>query len=91
MTVAMATLFALVVSLLSLLYLSKTDPKRRRVHDQPVWHKARYQKVAWLLSMLPGGVLLSLGAYAAFIMWFAAFSLIGWLVAIPKPKKINQI
>ena len=87
MTVVMSTLLALVTSLLLLLYLRNTDPKRRRVHHQPAWHKERYQKITWIMSMLPGAVLLFLEIYAAFIMWFAAFSLIGWLVAVPKPKK----
>lgn len=90
MTIVISTLLALVISFVSFLYLRNTDPKRRRVHHQPAWQQKRYQKIIWVVSILPGAVLIFLETYAAFIMWFAAFSLIGWLVAIPKPKRIKQ-
>lgn len=86
MLITITTLMALIASLSFLFYLRNTDSKRRRSHHLPAWEKQRYTKQAWILSLLPGMVLLCIQSYAAFIMWFAAFSLIGWFVALPKPK-----
>lgn len=80
------TLLALGVSFLAMLYLRNTDPKRRRSHRLPTLSKKRYQRLGWILSLTPGLVLLLLHVYPAFIMWFAAFSLIGWFIALPKPS-----
>lgn len=80
-----ATLLALTVSLVSLLYLRHVDAKRRRAFHLPVWGTKRYSTQAWVLCLLPGLVLLGMAMYAAFIMWFAAFSLVGWIVALKKP------
>lgn len=81
-----ATLMALTVSLLCLLYLRNTDPKRRRVYRLPVLEKARWPSLGWLMCLLPGAVLLYAENYAALIMWFAALSVVGWCIALPKPK-----
>lgn len=85
MTNVIFTLLAMAVSLVAMLYLRNTDPKRRRSHRLPVLHQKRHQSLGWILSVIPGVVLLLLHVYPAFIMWFAAFSLIGWLIALPKP------
>lgn len=81
------TLLALAVSCIAMLYLRNTDSKRRRSHRMPSWDKPRYTSLAWTISFIPGVVLLTIDATAAFIMWLAAFSLIGWLIALPKPQK----
>ncbi len=86
MNVTVLTAIAMTVSVIALLYLRNTDAKRRRSHHLPAWDKPRYAVLAWLFSCLPGVTLLLLQAYAAFIMWYAAYSLVGWLVALPKPK-----
>ncbi|OUR74601.1 hypothetical protein A9Q78_00250 [Methylophaga sp. 41_12_T18] len=80
------TLFALVTSLICLLYLRNTDPKRRRVFRLTKWDSKRYSGLAWLLCFVPGVALLVTAQYPAFIMWFAALSVVGWLVALPKPN-----
>lgn len=81
------TILALAVSLAAMCYLRHSDPKRRRAHRLPAWQQKRYPSLGWILSIVPGLVLLLLKAYAAFIMWFAAYSLLGWLIALPKPKR----
>ncbi len=86
MSSVVITLIALLFSAIAMFYLRHTDAKRRRSHRQPAWAKKRYTKTAWLLSLLPGVILLLMQAFAALIMWFAAFSLIGWLIAVSKPK-----
>jgi hypothetical protein len=80
------TLMALFVSALCLSYLCHSDTKRRRVYGLPEWGTTRYLKQAWLISVLPGLVLLFMGSYAALIMWLAAYSLLGWCIALIKPR-----
>lgn len=80
------TVLALGVSLMAMLYLRNSDPKRRRSHRLPSWGGVRYQRLAWIVSLAPGLLLLAWPLYSAFIMWFAAFSLVGWLIALPKPQ-----
>ncbi|PCJ33166.1 MAG: hypothetical protein COA90_00600 [Gammaproteobacteria bacterium] len=86
MSVQLITLLACAVSFTCLVYLRNRDPKRRRVFRLAVWDKKRYPTLAWLLCFIPGVVLLYIEQYSAFIMWLAALSLIGWTVALPKPK-----
>jgi hypothetical protein len=88
MTIEIATLLALVISFASLLYLRNTDAKRRRVFNLPVWTHPKFQILAWGVCVLPGIILLYLALYSPFIMWFAALSLLGWFVALPKPKSV---
>lgn len=89
MSVEINTLMALAVSLIALFYLKQVDPKRRRVYRLPKMTRGekKYTRIAWLFSLIPGLVLLVMQDYSEFIMWFAAYSLLGWLVALPKPKK----
>ena len=87
MSIQLITLIALSLSLLCLLYLRKSDPKLRRVYRLTQWGKKRYANTAWFLCFLPGVVLLSVTQYSAFIMWFAALSLVGWALAIMKPTQ----
>lgn len=86
MNSVVVTLLALVISAVAMFYLRNTDSKRRRSHRQPTWPNRRYVKFAWAISLLPGVILLLVKAAGAFIMWFAAYSLIGWLIARAKPK-----
>lgn len=85
MNIELMTGLSLVVSLLALLFLRQTDPKRRRIYHLPKWDKKRFSKLAWLVSLTPGPILLIVEAYAPFIMWFAAYSFLGWVIALPKP------
>ncbi|HDY85445.1 hypothetical protein LCGC14_0560460 [marine sediment metagenome] len=88
MTTEIATLLALLVSLAALVYLRNTDTKRRRVFKLPLWTKPKFDFIAWSVCLLPSVVLLCLELYGPFIMWFAALSLLGWFVALPKPKSV---
>lgn len=80
------TLIALLISALAMRHLRNTDTKRRRAHRLPDNNQPRYTRLALCISLLPGLVLLWLDNAAPFIMWLAAFSLLGWFVALPKPK-----
>jgi hypothetical protein len=84
------TLSALAISALFIAYLSVSDPKRRRVYGLANWGTKRYTKEAWCMSLLPGFILITLQSYAAFIMWMAAMSLVGWLIALPKPVAASR-
>lgn len=86
MSIETSTLLALAASLFCLLYLRNSDPKRRRVFRLTKWDKKRYVTFAWLLCLFPGILLLVVEYYASFIMWFAALSFLGWIIALPKPK-----
>lgn len=83
----LVTLAALCLSLLCLIYLRNTDPKRRRVYRLNALTGSRLSALGWLLCLIPGVVLFYLEFYGPFIMWFAALSVIGWLVSLPKPKQ----
>lgn len=86
MTIEIATLIALLISFSALVYLRNSDTKRRRVFNLPLWTKPKRHLLAWSVCLLPSIVLLYLGLFAPFIMWFATLSLLGWIVALPKPK-----
>lgn len=85
MNTVILTLLALSVSGLSLVYLRASDPKLRRVYGLPGWGTKRYVNSALFVCFLPGLALLVLPNFSAFIMWFAALSLVGWGVALKKP------
>lgn len=82
----LTTLIALAVSLVAFVYLRLTDPRIRQVYRLPASSTKRYTGLAWLISLLPGVILLLTGQNTPFVMWFAAVPLIGWLVALPKPE-----
>lgn len=82
-----STLLALAATMAVFAWIRHTDPKNRHAHKAPPYQGKRNTTLWWLLSMVPGGVLLLLQQNAAFVMWFAAFPLLGWLVALPKPSK----
>lgn len=88
MTIEIATLIALTITFSALVYLRNSDTKRRRVFNLPRWTRPKFQLLAWSICLLPGVILLYLTLYAPFIMWFAALSLLGWIVALPKPKSV---
>ncbi|PHS32334.1 MAG: hypothetical protein COA95_03345 [Methylophaga sp.] len=86
MSIEFITLLALAVSFICLFYLRESDPKRRRAFHLAKWAKKRYVTTAWLLCLSPGALLLFMEYYSPFIMWSAALSLVGWALALPKPK-----
>jgi hypothetical protein len=85
MNTVILTLLALTISGLSLVYLRASDPKLRRVYGLLRWGTKRYVNAALFVCFLPGLVLILLANFSAFIMWFAALSLVGWGIALKKP------
>lgn len=78
------TLVAVAATLPGLLYLTASDPKRRRAFGlQP--RGRRLAGLAWVLVFLPGAALLAAGEGAAFVMWLGAATVLGWLIAARAP------
>ena len=75
------TLAALAISLPALYALRWTDPKRRRILELPMLTGQRRTVLPWLGVFLPGIVLFVIGASAALIIWLAALTVLGWLLA----------
>ncbi len=89
MNTEILTFLSLLVSFAALLYLRNSDPKLRRVYGLSSWGTKRYVKQALFICLAPGIFLLLIACYSAFIMWFAAFSLVGWIVAWKKPVDLK--
>ena len=86
MTSLLLTLGSIVVSYAALLVVRSVDPKRRRVTGQDaVDYRLRYT-CGWLFAVLPLGPLVLLGNVAAVFCWFAAMTVIGWSVALQRPR-----
>lgn len=81
------TFFAILLSSVCLLYLRNTDPKRHSAHRLPAPTHRRHTLLAWLLCLSPSLFLLMFEYYAPLILWFSALTILGWLIALPKPKK----
>lgn len=78
------TLLGIGVSLAALLWLSATDPKRRRSFGLPVHSGPRRPGLAWAIALLPGLFLPSLAGGPGLVLWLGSLTVIGWgLIAIP--------
>jgi hypothetical protein len=80
----LVTLSAIAVSLAALLWLSFTDPKRRRAFARPPYTGPRRVGFAWSAALLPGLFLPALAGGPGLVLWLGALTVIGWgLIAIP--------
>jgi hypothetical protein len=71
---------AISIALIALLW--RGDPKRRRTAGLPGPGQTTARRRALsALAVLPGIVLAALGDAAAFLVWFGACAIAGWLVA----------
>lgn len=78
------TLLAIAVSVAALLRLSFTDPKRRRAFGQAPYPGPRRPRLAWIVALLPGGLVIPLAGGPGFVLWLGALTVVGWaLIAIP--------
>ena len=75
------TLAALAVSLGALIFVRAHDPKRRRVLGLAAGTAPSYSGLGWAVAFFPGVALLAIGNPAAFILWIAALTVLGWLMA----------
>lgn len=79
----LASLLALAISVAGLVYLTATDPKRRRSFRLSA--RPRFAIVGWIVAIAPGAALLVAGETAAFLIWIAAATIVGWLLAARPP------
>lgn len=83
MTTFLATFGAIAVSTVAILWLRHIDPKRARVLNRSVTGEPPkfIRPLGWTFTLLPMAALIALGNIAALIIWFAAMTVIGWLLA----------
>ena len=88
----LVTLGALAVSLAALSWLATTDAKRRRVFSlEPVERDLWQVWCALILVSVPGVLLLVAGNGAAFTVWIAAVTVLGWVLAAVTPDRIATV
>ena len=76
------TIIAIAFSLAMLVLQWRGDPKRRRVSGLPGAEQAAIVRRALLLAtLLPGTILALRGDASAFLVWFGACAIGGWLIA----------
>lgn len=75
-------LFALAFSFALIVLLWRGDPKRRRVAGlREGGHAAVQRRLMFAGVLLPGVLLAASGDSAAFLVWFGACAIGGWLIA----------
>ncbi|MEM8985128.1 MAG: hypothetical protein AAGC95_00245 [Pseudomonadota bacterium] len=89
MTTVAYSLLTVVFSTMFLLQLRRIDPKRARVldRDTALVFGGTSKPLFWGLVFAPAIMLLSLGDIAALVVWFAAITVIGWLISLQHPKR----
>lgn len=89
----MSTLYCVIAisaTMLALVYLTLMDPKRIRVFKLKAVDAYPYKpRLAWVITFLPGIVLLFLGQASAFLAWLGAVPVVGWLLVLFMPKGEN--
>ena len=85
----LVTLTAVVMTLLGLVYLTITDPKRRRAFKLGPRDRG-FAIPAYCLVFGPGPALLIAGEGAAFVIWFGVVTVAGWLLAARTPAATRR-
>ncbi len=86
MSTPIAFAAALAVSITGLGYLLLIDEKRRRVFRVGRSFALPRSKVAgWLLVLVPGLCLVTIGQISAFLAWFGAVTICAWLMSARHP------
>ena len=78
------TLAAVIMTLLGLIYLTITDPKRRRAFKLGPRDRD-FAIPAYFLVFGPGPALLIASEGAAFVIWLGVVTVAGWLLAARTP------
>lgn len=87
----MVALLAIAISSIGLMYLTHTDPKRRRAHRMPTSNRSTIAVVlAMLMVCSPLIWVLAIEHYGALCMWLAGITVIGWLMAWKRPRHANH-
>lgn len=87
----LATVIAIALSLIALGYLSAKDPKRRRVYRRLPVPDQTVVKLAWIVVLLPGVLLLSFGQTAPFVIWFGGTSFLGCVMSYRRPDQNDWV
>ncbi|PZQ49889.1 MAG: hypothetical protein DI556_10580 [Rhodovulum sulfidophilum] len=85
------TLLATGVSLAALLWLSFTDPKRRRSFGLKPYDGPRRAGLIWTIACLPGLFLPVLAGGAGFVLWLGALTVLAWAVVAVPPGRGGAI
>ncbi|MEM9168355.1 MAG: hypothetical protein AAGC56_01775 [Pseudomonadota bacterium] len=87
MTSLLYFLAALAVSAAALWYLQRIDPKRARVFNRGAQGETPSRpRLAWGVGLAPGLILPALGELSAFLTWLGAITVVGWLIALKRPR-----
>lgn len=81
MTPTLVAVWATGFSLVGLVLLALSDPKRTRLRRRPQWLGRGARRTVLALVCLPGMILLAKGFYAAVLLWVGALLLCGWGLA----------
>ncbi|MEM7188870.1 MAG: hypothetical protein AAF439_04595 [Pseudomonadota bacterium] len=73
-------LAALAISLVGVVQLTFTNPRRRRILGQDIKEEGRSVLRSRILVWAPGIALIVLGETAGVVMWFAGLTTIGWAI-----------
>lgn len=81
MTPTVVAFWATGLSLVGLVLLALSDPKRARLNRRSQWLGRGARRTVSALVCLPGLILLAQGFYAAVLLWLGALLLGGWGLA----------
>ena len=79
---AIAVVISLIISFAPLVLLARHDPKRLRTIRKKILkpHVRRTRQFYGAIVFLPGVVLIAQGQWPAFLIWFGALFVSGWLL-----------
>lgn len=86
-----ATLLAMTVTVSAIVWLVKTDPKRRRVFGLSPYDGPRHAGAALTLVFLPGLALVMLNNGAALVVWLGATTVVGWGIVAVTPGQAASL
>lgn len=81
MTPTLAAVLATAFSLIGLILLALSDPKRARLNRRPQWLGRGARRTVLALICLPGMILLAKSFYASVLLWLGALLIGGWGLA----------
>lgn len=85
MITLLAFLGSVAISLGAVFVLRASDEKRHRVVDAAPSLRGVHSGVLWIVMVSPGVGLLASSQYSAFLSWFGALTVLGWISAFRQP------
>lgn len=80
---------AIIWSICAILWLARTNAKRRRVHGLGPVSRPVPPWMGWVLCLLPGLALLIFGTNADVVNWMGAVCAFGWLSVAVTPARLQ--